>query len=295
MPSPRSRTPLAFTAAVVITVMLSVFPTRWLGWVGEVSSIVRLPVAPLDDLGNSAARWLRPPAETHAALDPQSRELVLNLEEQRDRFERLYHAAQQHAADLQQQLQQLQQVPVDTLNVPVTLLRAQITTRHPNQPNGPVQLNRGARHGVETGAIAVAQGVHLIGRISDVTTVSSSLHPLTHSATGLIRAAIFPADGETAEVAEAARVALRAVGNGTFVGDVSREYPVRVGDIARLFDAAWPASAQAMIVGAVVDVRTKDNQPLRREVVVQPRFTVGQIADVTLIVEEHDRPGAGQP
>lgn len=288
MPSVRSRTPPAFIIAVFITFVLSLFPTRWLGWVGDVSSIVRLPVAPLGDLGNSAAHWMRPPAERHAELDPTARELVTTLEEQRDRYERLYHAAVSHATELEQQLQELQQVPVESLNIPVTLLRAQITTRHPNQPNGPVQLNRGSRHGVERGAIAVYQGVHMVGRVADISNVSCSLHPMTHSATGLIRAAIFTTGGERedATAADAARVALRATGDGEFIGDVSQDYPVQVGDTARLFDSAWPASAQAMIIGSVIDVRTKDRQPLRNEIVVQPRFTVSQLAVVTLIIEE---------
>ncbi len=280
------RTPIAFLAAVGLTVFVSLLPTRWLGWVSDVSSIVRLPVAPLGDLGNSAAHWFRQPATAHSELDPITRDLVNDLEQQRDQYERLYYAADQRVAELEEQLQQLQQVPVEMLNTPVTLLRAQITTRHPNQSNGPVQLNRGTRHGVKRNAIAVYQGVHLIGRIADVSNVSCSLHQLTNSATGLIRAAIFPSGVEAATAHETARVALRPVGDGTFVGDVAQEHQVQQGDSVRLFDPAWPIGAQAMVIGTVTEVRNKDDQPLRNEVVVTPRFTVSQLSDVTLIVEE---------
>lgn len=282
------RTPIAFLAALGLTFIVALLPTRWLGWVNDLSSIVRLPVAPLGDLGNSAARLFRPPAVAHADLEPQTRELVTDLEQQRDQFERLYHAADQRVAELEEQLQQLQQVPVESLSVPVTRLLAQITTRHPGRSDGPVQLNRGARHGVERNSIAVYQGVHILGRIGDVTNVASSLHPLTNPATGLIRAAIFPSGAEEASVHEAAKVALRPTGEGTFLADVASEHAVQTGDTVRLFDPAWPDGAQAMIIGNVTDVRRKDDQPLRNEVVITPRFTVSQLADVTLIVEERD-------
>lgn len=261
-------------------------PTSLLGWVGDLSSIVRLPVAPLDDLGNSAAAWLRPVPEPHADLPPDAQALVKNLEEQRDRYERLYHATSQRIIDLQEQLQQLQQVPIDTLEAPVSLLRAQITTRNPSEPNAPVQLNRGTRQGVATSSIAVYNGVHLIGRVADVTAVSCSLHPLTDGATGLIRAAVLPAADDTITVAEAARVALKPTGDGAFLGEVAKDRHVKPGDNVRLFDSAWPMSAQAMIIGVVTDVRTKDDQPLRNEIVVKPRYTVAQLSDVTLIVED---------
>lgn len=293
MPHPRARVSNAFYVALAITAVLCLAPTRWLGWVSDVAFIVRLPVAPLGDLGNSLARWLRPPATSHEQLPPQARELVQNLEQDRDRFERLYHAAAQRAAELEEQLQQLQLVPVETLNTPVSLLRAQITNRAPADVESPVQLNRGSRHGVAPGSIAVYNGVHLIGRVADVSPVSASLHPITNPATGLLRASVFPGGGgEGATVHDAGRVALRPLGDGTFMGDVARQHPVQAGDVVRLFDPKWPTSAQAMIIGTVTDVRTKDDQPLRRIVIVQPRFRVSDLSDVTLIIEDR-RAAAG--
>lgn len=286
MSSVRVRASRVFLAVIALVLILSMLPTGLLGWVGDLSSIVRLPVAPLNDLGNSAAAWLRPVPKPHADLPPDAQELVKNLEEQRDRYERLYHATSQRILELQDQLAQLQQVPIDTLEAPVSLLRAQITTRHPSEPNAPVQLNRGKRQGVATSTIAVYNGVHLIGRVAEVTPVSCSLHPLTDSATGLIRAAILPAADDTLTIKEAARVALKPTGDGAFLGEVAKERQIKPGDNVRLFDSAWPMSAQAMIIGIVTDVRTKDDQPLRNEIVVKPRYTVAQLADVTLIVED---------
>jgi cell shape-determining protein MreC len=271
---------------VALILILSVLPTAWLGWVGDLSSIVRLPVAPLNDLGNSAASWLRPVPAPHAELPHDAKELVQNLEEQRDRYERLYHATSQRIIELEEQLVQLQQVPLDTLEAPVSLLRAQITTRHPSETNAPVQLNRGTRQGVATSSIAVYNGVHLIGRVAEVSAVSCSLHPVTDAATGLIRAAVLPAADDTITVKEAARVALKPTGDGALLGEVARDRHVKPGDTVRLFDSAWPVSAQAMIIGIVVDVHTKDDQPLRNEIVVKPRYTVAQLSDVTLIVED---------
>lgn len=295
MSSVRVRASRAFLAAVALIFILSLLPSSLLGWVGDLSSIVRLPIAPLSDLGNSAAAWLRPAQAPHEELPPEAREFVTNLEEQRDRYARLYHASSQRIAELQEQLTQLQQVPIDTLEAPVSLLRARITTRHPSEPNAPVQLNRGARQGVATSSIAVYNGVHLVGRVTDVTAVSCSLNPLTHAGTGLLRAAVLPAADDTISVREAARVALKPAGDGSFTGDVVRDREVKIGDNVRLFDAAWPVSAQAMIIGVVVDVRTKDDQPLRHEIVVRPRYTVAQLADVTLIVEDHTAAGGERP
>jgi hypothetical protein len=76
-------------------------------------------------------------------------------------------------------------------------------------------------------------------------------------------------------------------GDGGFTADVDRSVVITEGDIVRLTDPppAWPAAAQAMVVGMVESVQPKQSEPLRNTVAIRPKYQVTQVAKVVLKIE----------
>jgi hypothetical protein len=52
--------------------------------------------------------------------------------------------------------------------------------------------------------------------------------------------------------------------------------------LVRLRDASWPKGAQGMVLGTVVEVGRKDQQPLRGRAIVLPAIDVRNLAEVTI-------------
>lgn len=268
-----------FFVAMAIIIALAFAPSRWLGWTRDIARIVNVPFTPFGHAGVSVATWLRPPTDRTGASSDVERSLL----EQRDIYERLYRAEQLRVAELEEQITQLQQVPPEILGVPIQRMVASITRRDARGPWASVQLNRGARHGVTVGTVAVYGGDHLLGRITDVSPLASELLPL--GAYPDVRGIILPRDMPAASAASAPRVLLTPRADGTLVGHVEHIHPVAQGDVVRLSDTAWPVSASASVIGVVESVSRNDSQPLKNTIIVRPRYQVNELASVTLRVE----------
>jgi cell shape-determining protein MreC len=281
----------AFAVALATIVALAFTPSRWLGWTRDVADVVNLPLTPMRDAGVALAKWLRRPPP----LDG-SNEIERELLQQRDEFERLYHVASGRVRELEDHIEQLQQIPPDNPYVATHSMIANITGGNQRAPWDAVEVNRGARHGVAGGTIALYGGVHLVGRITGVSPLRSELLPLPSRATGPINARLLPAGGhERAVVPMTAGelVQLEPRGDGTLIAHVRIEHSVANGDVLRLDDHTWPPAAQAMIIGQVASIERNDRQPLMRVIVVRPRFHVHQLRAVALRIEGDESRAAG--
>ena len=105
---------------------------------------------------------------------------------------------------------------------------------------------------------------------------------------------MFPRDRRDLPGDRSPRVRLRAPGDGTLDGDIARDADVGVGDIVFLADASWPESAQFMRIGEIVAIEDKEQNPLRRMIVVRPVYQVYDISAVTLLIEERSASEAGE-
>jgi hypothetical protein len=281
------RTQRAFTLAVAITAVLAFAPRGLLGWTGDVAEIVRVPTRPFSHLGVRLGTWFRPPAPIIGEGVPEeARALVEHLQAEVDRFKQLYAAEQLENLRLRDTLEQIQLVPVESRR-PVRLLTAAVVAHAPTGRFAPVQLNRGSAHGVRPGAIALFEGVHLVGRISDVTPIGCTLVPLVNPATGVLQARVqTPERRPAAESDEPpAIVHLEIAGDGTLFAAVDETMVVQPGFEITMADPMWPDAADGMMIGTVTAIEPIEDMPLRKRVVVTPRYHVSQLPQVTLKVE----------
>lgn len=268
----------------------ALLPVTWVGWWTPVlADIVNVPLQPLIDGGVRVGDWVRPAG---GRRDAQLQRRIDDLEAARA----LLHAERLKNEALREQIRALEDARRFSRGVEVDLLYARVTGRPPDRGQGPVRVNAGSRDGVTAGTtIAVFRGVHLLGRVADgVGRFSCRVIPTTDPAIGLIEAVIIPADNPVAPVETAPRLQLAPDGRGGLAGDLDREAVVSPGDVVRLADAAWPDSAQGMILGLVESIEPRDLKPLLVEVTVRPRFHAQRVAAVTLKVERSAQPVPGE-
>ncbi len=192
MPRTLSRSPKAFFVALAVTIVVPFLPTPWLKRTNDLSDIVRLFVQPFGRAGIYVATWLRPELDPGKDLPENGEDLILRLSEDNERYKALYRRAQSRVAELEEQLEQLQQAEFYSPRTEIRFITAGVTGHNPNRPSDVVELNRGSRFGVREGTVAVYNGVHLIGRIERVSLFASWLLPVTSRASGLIRALVYP-------------------------------------------------------------------------------------------------------
>jgi cell shape-determining protein MreC len=277
---------------MVVTLVLCMIPTGF-GPTNFFAEVVTMVFTPFTFVGGTFAQWLRPPPDGLRG-SPGDRDFLLHVQRERDEFERLYLAEQIKSDALQQQLEQLQAFPDEQLRKPVREISARVALRS-SAPYGTVTINRGSSHGVIKDTVAAYNRTHLLGRIIEVSALQSVLLPLANPSMGLVDAVVIPQDhsGDVA-LEKAARIQVEPVGDGTLHGDADRSVLVKVGDLVRVFDAAWPDSAQGMVIGKVLEVGPRDDQPLRNRVIVRPEYHVSGVAYFTLKIEL-DEAGADRP
>jgi cell shape-determining protein MreC len=280
---------LAFRSAIALTVVVALLP--WRGWTNDVSAIVSLPVMPLSDGANALLGWLRP---TPVVIDNVPLDQIV---QERDEAVQRLAATQLHVAVLENQIEQLQHVPPEILQMRAQLLNLRIAQRNPTSPVGPIELKGGEERGVPRDAIAVYNGVHLLGRVIQVDRFRSRMLPITNpDRSNLYIGARVARSGQLNEsMAKAPLIQLTPVGDGTFSADVDRALELAVGDVVMLDDEAWPRSAQACTLGIIESVKRKDQEPLRDRVIVRPRYTANQVTFVTLIIEQEEQTVRAEP
>jgi cell shape-determining protein MreC len=276
------RTRRLFPAALLLTLLLALLPHRWLGWLSQVADLVSLPILPLSDAAGWVARTVWPPREL-AAEEARSLE---HLAEELAQWERRARAAELRASELEAELAAIQQLPLDRTAGPLRIIRASVTGRNVLRPEGAVEVNRGAQHGVRQGAIAVHGGGHLLGRVVGAEGLRSILMPVTSPGIGVLRARVAPGKPGDVPADQMPVVQLAALGDGTLSGDAPQDRQIAPGDRVLLFDHAWPDAAQAMVLGKIESITPKDEQPLRDRLVVRPIYPLEGLARLTLVVEE---------
>ncbi|UCD76742.1 MAG: hypothetical protein JSV91_07405 [Phycisphaerales bacterium] len=284
-----ARSQIAFPVALAVTLVLALLPTSWLGWTSAPAELLGFIVQPLSAIGDTAGTWIR--RGTLSRTVPEETPEASRWREEAQRFQQLYRAEQLRVQELEEQLEQLQLIPIEQLNVQVNRFHARVVASHPTSPGGTVTLRGGERVGVTPGAIAVYGGVHLLGRVIEVSAFSCRLRPITSRATRAIRAVVLPADQPGGSMSDAPAISLQPRGDGAFIADAETIWALAEGDIVCLADPAWPQSAQGMLIGLVESLKVKDSEPLRNEIVIRPRHLLSNLNSVVLIVEQESDTG----
>jgi len=264
--SPKRMLPIVLIALTVFA-LLPTSATRWVSGARNPLETVLVPVSdPVSDLLTSARE--RPEEE-----DPR----VADLEEQIEQERLLRAQAEQRVGQLRAIVRDLQAGLTISPDAPARSVWASVVGYSPDPREGLLIAGRGSADGVVEGqTVAVARGVHLVGRVVDVSRRTSRIVPVTHPRAGLIKAMVMTEDPTAGFGA-----LLTPRGDGTLTGDLVAEAEgIEAGQAVRLRDDSWPSSSQMVVIGRVESVGQKENQ--RLTVVVRPELEVSRVSEVVL-------------
>lgn len=264
----------ALPIVIGVTIILSLFPSSWLGWTSDLADLVRVPVTPVSHIGVMMTGWVRPAVEpSDLPTDEQERnELAIS---ERDQYRQLYHSQILRATELADQLRQLQSLPDSALRnpQPPLILPIDLTGSTPSDVSGIVEMKliRGASDRIIEGDIAIV-GMDVVGRISRVGMTRIELRPTTHRETGLIKAVVVPSHPSNKDRPTLlAEVLLQNRGDGNLFAEASSASGVQLGDLVVLDDSSWPNYGGGLIIGSVVEINQLDQAPLRHVLTITPR------------------------
>lgn len=278
----------ALLTVIAAALLLALAPTRWTRWVGWFQDPVAFLFTPISHPLMKMSRTLRPARGADSPDDPRLRELEVQTDQLRLRLRR----KERRIAELERTIEQLQGGLAVTPRTPVRVLAApvDVTARSSDLADRTLRVAAGRSRGVAPGrTVAVARGVHLVGRVVDVGARSCWVLPVTSPKAGWIEAIVIT--GDSLESSWACQI--RADGQGALVGDVEAEASgVERGQLVRLDDETWPSGAQMLSLGRVEEVTTKENG--RLQITVRPEIDVDRVGQVVLRITEASDP-AGSP
>ena len=281
-----------YGAAVAVLVVLAMAPRGWTGWVGWFSQPVTFVISPVQHAVKGAVLWVRGRDDTRAEGES---ELVWELRAEVDRLRQRVLGLEDVNGQLRRQIVDLQ-AGIGVGELPVRQLSAAVIGQSGDTRSELLTVKRGAGEGVRVNAVAVARGVHLVGRVVDVRGRTSTVLPMTDRSAQPIEGVVMVGD----EV-RGPRCYLKPMGDGTLRGPVEamaaptaaagEAQQIEAGDVVRLSDVNWPEHAQWLVVGRVERVEADEDQPQRRVVTVRPEVSAGRLGMVTLRLYAEDVEG----
>ena len=264
----------ALPTAVVILIVISMFPATMLGWTADVADVFRIPVTPFSHVGMLIKSWVRPAIEPFDLPTDEKERNDLAIAE-RDQYRQLYLAQMLRSKELAGQLRIMQLLPETALRnpLPPLLISVDLTGIKPSDPSGTVELklSRATIGRILEGDIAIF-GRDIVGRISRVGITRMVLSPSTHKETGYIRAAIVPAHPlEDDRAPLLAEILIQPTDAGFFTSEVPAKHGIKENDLVILDDPSWPVSGKGLVLGVVRGVSRLDEAPLRNILTIEPR------------------------
>lgn len=279
--------------AGVILVASAFLPLRFTWWLSWLRGPFETAIAPISAPLSKVASWLRPGEGNRAGTDDPE---VAELRRQVEFFRSEYLLAEQRLEQMSKVIEALQD------GVPYAqgsrLRRLEGTRVGSDLAAGTIEINRGRSHGVTINTVAVAAAApqHLVGIVTNVGPMTSSVHVLTDPrlVPTLIEALIVRTGVTTPEeIARSPRSQFRPVGDGTLAGTLGIDEAARVqpGDTAFLDDPGWPVSAQRLIMGRIIRVEDTD-KPLFKRLIIRPDLDLSRARAVVLrISADEDEAG----
>jgi len=259
------------TLATLALVVFALAPYRTTRWLGGLEAPVEFALAPIQHPTSIIAHFFRPPQVVGSTDD----ELVQQLRLELDRWRSAYSEADGRIAELERLLRDLQSGAALASNLDVIQIAAPVVGSASDLTDGLLRVRGGADRGVvERSTVATTRGVHLVGRVVDVSHAMCSVLPITSDRAGLIDAVVLTSDGLGPWACQ-----LAPTGDGTLAGDmVAEAQGLIVGQVVTVRDRTWPIGAQGLIIGRITSIETKANQRLRIVVTPdQPATTVGEV------------------
>ncbi len=267
--------------AIACIVLAGILPTPWMaGVTRDISSVLWVPLSPLSHGATAVRVWLRPATSGVPEADN-------GLVEECGRLRGRLHAEYLKVEELERRLAEFQSVVRSGKGAGKDLLEhADVLSRTAAAGGVALKLNVGKRRGVAAGDIAVVRGDVIVGRVaSEVGELGCFVTSLASKGTPRMDCYIVPASEERSAKPRTQKIQLAPDGGGALVGDIDLNSAIGVGDTVRLSDPSWPPGAQGMLVGKVIELRRKESQPLRGEVIVGPAAEVDRIGSVVIKIQ----------
>lgn len=276
-------------AAVALLLVASALPAGFLVPVGWFRELVSMLVAPVAQPMRVVGGWVSPAGP--GAAEPEE---IAQLRQEIEHYRTLYEQMRERKDDLHRQMEQMRLMISLNPSVSTRLLYAPVIGGSSDPASAQLLIRAGRSQGVNRNDVVAVEGVQLFGRVKQADGRTSWILPTTAKASGRVRGKVMIADGEGLECL------LAPAGDGTLVGDVAYEAgeqgpagTVTPGQVVRLFDAEWPASAQMLVLGDVESVQPAPDSPLRSVIVVRPRVALERVTEVIVRITPTDGEGGG--
>jgi cell shape-determining protein MreC len=275
--------------AVAVVVLLAVVPARWTAWEAWFGATLQQLVAPVSQPVSAVARWIVPARSVYGDESAEAQ----RLRQEAAQWAQMYRVKQAEVEELSRTIRELQKNLEFRRNDPVALVQASVIGSGVDPSTGLILVRAGIKQGVGKDAVAVVDGVQLVGQVVRAEQRVCFVRPITSvpdpRKPPWIEAMIF-LDESSAGVA--ARLTPRADGllQGQFVSttldqDTKVQLQVPQGAIVRLVDSSWPPAAQMLVIGRVERIETVVKDPLRKVVIVRPTVEpLDHVGEVTLHV-----------
>ncbi|MEM1183535.1 MAG: rod shape-determining protein MreC [Planctomycetota bacterium] len=266
---------------VLVLLVLSVVPVRYLGWVETVGHLPLTLVVPISHPMTWVARWFAP---ARRELDDDR---VRQLELENERLKRLYLQQVDQTDRYRDLAENLQRGRALQTDVPVDLAAFPVVGVSSDASSSLLTVRAGERDGVTPNTVATVDAVQLVGKVDDVSGRTCSVRPITDPSVVSIQGRVMLTDIGR----EGLACRLGPTGDGRLKGDLEYIAPtaerqttpeVVAGMTVRLDDAAWPTGAQMLVIGKVERVERLESSPLRGVVIVKPMVDLRRVSEVIL-------------
>lgn len=265
------------SAVCVLLLVACVLPERWAG------AISHGPRAAVETLITPVSHPARSIAINFVETHQPELETIESMRQQRDEYHRLAYKLQlelDHQRSLNQQLSQISQMFDGFTDQ--RFVNASVVAGSTNFGQNSLRLNRGSKAGLSIGNV-VTKGIHLVGRIVDVSPMTSTVSLINMPQTSLqVRFA-----PDSPQVPRQVEAIINISKDGKyFIGEIDGNQPVQEGDNAFLADNKWPR--EGYIVGKVISVEVSSLDLLRRKVIVEPQIPLWSLSDVIIMVPKEN-------
>jgi cell shape-determining protein MreC len=270
--------------AVLLLLILCILPAQTASRVAlPVSNTVRFLVGPISTWLHLAGTTIRPAPEP-VGLAPSDSEA---LREELDKVWQYNRRLEQELEDARKTIQHLGHMRQMMPDTQTDLVVGRVIGTNLATPSPSLTLDIGTSHNLRPG-LAVVSGFNLVGQVTEVQAQKSLVKPITAPDT-LINLRIVPPSAS--EPNREGFVSARFTG-GAFTGTVGANDPIKLGDLAHLYDESWPPEARGFVVGSVTSLEPLERDPLlRKKIKIQPlRSPTALDRVVVLLPTEAERP-----
>lgn len=279
---------LLFPGVVFFLIVMSLSPLKWVRWVEPFGNITTAVLTPGSAVVSIGSRWLLPKRKQEGQTD-----LEKTLLEEVEHYKTLYLRGKQQTEKLQRQIEELQRGQAIYTELPVRQMLVPVVGTSSDLSSGLLRIRGGESLGITPeNTVAVAGGLQIVGRLSDVTGATSLVQPITSKGAGKIAGKLMVDEPNGVGL----MCLLEPLGDGRLRGQVESpasgaQAPApEAGQTVRLSDDRWPASSQMFILGKVESVEQDPASPLRTVITVVPTVNIERLSEVTLRITDLSAP-----